>query len=182
MVARARGKVTDASSFAVCCTAHDADGPLTMGVIVLESVGLLLAGLLPGVEFVVRYGVQPAINLLDDRPHILARQALVHRLRVLVPVVIVPTVVVGIAVVVSGGPGAGVEFRWAGAVALVAFVLIAALGTVPINIRVSDWQADSPPANWKATVRRWERIDVLRSSAAIVASACFLIAVAVQIP
>ena len=100
----------------------------------------------------------------------------------MVPVVILPTVVVGIAVVVFGGPGAGVDSRWAGAVALVAFVLISAIGTVPINIQVSDWQVDSPPAHWKATVRRWERIDVFRSSAAIVAFVCFLIAVAVQVP
>jgi hypothetical protein len=51
---------------------------------------------------------------------------------------------------------------------------------VPINIQVSDWQVDNPPTDWKATVRRWERIDVFRSSAAIVAFACFLIALALQ--
>jgi len=64
---------------------------------------------------------------------------------------------------------------------LIAFVLFSFLGTVPINIQVSDWQVDNPPTDWKATVRRWERIDVFRSSAAIVAFACFLIALALQV-
>jgi hypothetical protein len=40
----------------------------------------------------VRYGVQPALTRLPDQPHVLARQALVRRLRVVVPILIVPTV------------------------------------------------------------------------------------------
>ncbi|MEO8907759.1 MAG: anthrone oxygenase family protein, partial [Microbacteriaceae bacterium] len=79
------------------------------------------------------------------------------------------------------GSGTGFAFRCAGVIALVAFVLLSFLGTVPINIRVNDWQADSPPADWKAVVKRWELIDVFRSSAAILAFACFLIALALQL-
>jgi hypothetical protein len=60
-------------------------------------------------------------------------------------------------------------------------VLLSFLGTVPINIQVNDWQVDSPPDEWKSLVRRWERIDIYRSSAALVAFACFLIAVALQL-
>jgi len=150
--------------------------------IALETLGVLLAGLLAGEEFVVRYGVQPAISSLDDRPHILARQALVRRLRVLVPIIMIPTVLVGVAVLVVAGTGDGIGFRWAGVFALVAFVLFSFLGTVPINIQVNDWLVDSPPSDWQATVRRWQRIDVFRSSAAILAFICFLIALAVQVP
>ena len=76
----------------------------------------------------------------------------------------------------------GIGFRWAGVIALVAFVLFSFLGTVPINIQVNDWRVDSPPSDWQATVRRWQRIDVFRSSAAILAFVCFLIALAVQVP
>jgi hypothetical protein len=61
------------------------------------------------------------------------------------------------------------------------FLLTAALGTVPLNIQVNDWDPERPPADWKAVVTRWERLDVLRSTAAIVAFACFVIAVAVQL-
>jgi hypothetical protein len=99
-----------------------------VGIIVLQTIGLLLAGILAGEELVVRYGVQPALRALDDRPHIQARQALVRRLRVLVPIIMTPTVVVGIAVVIFSGTGDGIAYWWAGVVALIAFVLFSLLG------------------------------------------------------
>ncbi|MDT7613956.1 MAG: hypothetical protein QOF00_1403 [Pseudonocardiales bacterium] len=153
-----------------------------MGVDILQAVGLVLAGLLAGEEFIVRYGVQPALRALEDRAHIQARVALVRSLKVIVPILMIPTVLVGIAVLVVSGTGDGVVFRWAGVIALVAFVLFSFLGTVPINMRVNDWQADAPPAGWEATVLRWERIDVFRSSAAIVAFLCFVVAVVLRLP
>ena len=152
-----------------------------MGVVALQTVGLLLAGVLAGEEFVVRYGVQPALSALEDRPHIQARQALVRRLRVLVPIIMIPAVLVGIGVLIFSDTGEGITFRWAGVISLIAFVLFSFLGTVPINIQVNDWQVNNPPTDWKATVRRWEthrRVPVL---CAIVAFACFLIALALQV-
>lgn len=145
-------------------------------MVILEIVGLFLAGVLAGEEFIVRYGVQPALTALPDHPHLLARQSLVRRLRVVVPAIMVPTVLVGIAVLVFGGGGPGFGFRIAGLGALVVFVLASFLGTVPINIRVNDWNPDAPPADWKDVVLRWQRIDVLRSSAALLAFALFLVA------
>lgn len=147
-------------------------------MLLLQFAGLFLTGILAGEEFVVRYGVQPALSALDDRPHILARQALVRKLRIVVPAIMVPTVLVGVAVLVFGGAGTGLWFRGAGVAALVAFMLFSFLGTVPINIGVNDWNVDSPPREWKAVIRRWQVIDVFRSSAAILAFAFFLIAVA----
>ena len=151
-------------------------------MIVLETIGLVLSGLLAGEEFIVRYGVQPALGNLPDRSHVLARQALVRRLRIVVPALMVPTVLVAVAVLVFAGGGPGVGFRWAEVIALVAFVLISFLGTVPINIKVNDWRVDDLPADWKALVLRWEQIDVFRSSAALVAFCCCAISVAVQVP
>jgi hypothetical protein len=151
-----------------------------MGSVVLQALGLFLAGLLAGEEFIVRYGVQPALRDLDDRAHIQARVALVRRLRVVVPALMLPAVAAGVAVLaVARGPGGA--WRWAGVAALAVFVLSSFLGTVPINMKVIGWRADAPPADWRATVVRWQRIDVLRSSAAIAAFACFATALAVQI-
>ena len=81
-----------------------------------------------------------------------------------------------------GGSGAGVGFRWAVVIALVAFLLFSFLGTVPINIKVNDWRVDDLPMDWKVLVLRWERIDIFRSSAALVAFGCCAIAVAIQLP
>ncbi len=147
-----------------------------MGVEILQAIGLILTGLLAGEEFIVRYGVQPALSSLEDRAHILARVALVKRLKIVVPALMIPTVLVGVAMLVFGGTGGGLALRIAGVAALVAFLLFSFLGTVPINIKVNDWDAEAPPADWKAVVHRWEVIDVFRSSAAIIAFVCFVIA------
>lgn len=134
----------------------------------MQCVGLLLLGVLAGEELVVRYGVHPALSSLDDRSHLLARQALVRRLRVVVPIVMLPAAALAVAVAVTV-TGPGLPLRWASATAVTAFLLLSFLGTVPINIKVDGWRVDTPPADWPAVVRRWARIDVLRSAAATVA-------------
>jgi hypothetical protein len=141
-------------------------------VAVLEVVGLVLAGLLAGEELIVRWGIQPALRGLGDRAHVEARVALVRSLRIAVPILMLPTVITAVAVLI----GEASAFRWAGTALLVAFLLFSFLGTVPINMKVIDWRADAPPADWRATVRRWERIDVFRSSAAILSFICFAVA------
>jgi uncharacterized membrane protein len=153
-----------------------------MNATVLQAVVVFLSGILAGEEFVVRYGIQPALRKLDDRAHVAVRVALVRSLRVVVPSLMLPAALsVVIMLIISDGP-AGNTFRWVGAVALAAFMLFSFLGTVPINMKVIDWDADDPPENWKATVLRWQRIDVLRSTAAIIAFASFVIALADRIP
>jgi uncharacterized membrane protein len=143
---------------------------------VLLVVHLVLVGVLAGEEFIVRWGVQPAIAALPDDAHVSTRIALVRSLKVVVPIVMVPAVLASVAVLVAAGAGAGLGWRIAAMTALVVFVLASFLGTVPINIGVNDWDPANPPADWKDVVRRWERIDVLRSSAAAVAFVLFTIA------
>jgi hypothetical protein len=52
---------------------------------VLGFVNLLCAGILAGEEFVVRYGIRGPIASIHPEPQIQLRQALIRRLRVLVP-------------------------------------------------------------------------------------------------
>lgn len=143
---------------------------------VLLVVQLVLVGLLAGEEFVVRWGVQPAMATLPDEVHLRTRIALVKSLKVVVPILMVPAVLTSVAVLVLSGADHGLGWRIAAMVALVVFVLASFLGTVPINIRVNDWDPEHPPADWKRVVLRWERIDVLRSTAAGVAFVLFVVA------
>lgn len=135
----------------------------------LLVVQLVLVGLLAGEEFIVRWGVQPAMAALPDDAHLRTRVALVKSLKVVVPMLMIPAVLASVAVLVLAGTGDVLGWRIAATAALVVFVLASFLGTVPINIRVNDWDPADPPADWKRTVARWEQIDVLRSSAAGVA-------------
>jgi uncharacterized membrane protein len=139
-------------------------------------VQLVLVGLLAGEEFIVRWGVQPAMSALPDDAHLRTRIALVKSLKVVVPILMVPAVLSSVAVLVLAGAGDGWGWRIAATAALVVFVLASFLGTVPINIGVNDWDPSHPPTDWKQTVTRWERIDVLRSTAAVVAFVLFTIA------
>ena len=139
----------------------------------MQYAGLFLFGVLAGEELIVRYGLHPALSRLDDHAHLLARQALVRRLRVVVPVVMLPAAALAVAVLVVG-TGPGLALRWATLVAMTAFLLLSFLGTVPINIQVDAWRADAPPPGWQEVVRRWARLDVFRSTAA---TAAFLFAV-----
>ncbi|ODU04195.1 MAG: hypothetical protein ABS81_11280 [Pseudonocardia sp. SCN 72-86] len=138
----------------------------------VAALSVLLTGLLAGGELLVRWGVAPALSRLPDHAHLLARQSLVRRLRVLVPAVMGPAAALTVVALVL----APVPLRWVGTTALAVFVLVSVLGTVPINIRVDAWDTAAPPAGWRTLVRRWERIDVVRSTAATVAFGCLLAA------
>jgi Domain of unknown function (DUF1772) len=155
---------------------------MSVGFPWLEFLGLILAGILAGEELIVRYGVHPALGALEDeRMAVSARQALVRRLRIVVPAIMVPAVLLGLAVLIFGGSGPGLNLRWMATMALVGFVALSFLGTVPINIRVNGWDPEAPPEDWKAVVHRWEVIDIFRSSAALLAFVLYLAALAVQL-
>jgi len=145
---------------------------------VLGFVGLFLAGILAGEELVVYYGVRVPLASLDEQPQTLMRQALIRRLRFMVPAVFVPTAVSGVAATVLGGFGPGFVFRCAGVVALLAWAAVTVPGTVPINSAILGWDPSAPPKDWREMVRRWERFASVRPWAAMTAFALFLTAMA----
>ncbi len=148
----------------------------------LELLNLFFGGLLAGAEFAVRFGVRGAIGVLDQQPSIQLRQALIRSLRVVVPAVYVPTVLTGIAVTAWNGGGTGFAVQCAAVAAMLVWTLATFAGTVPINAAVLDvWRADAPPADWQATIGRWERLDTVRTCAAAAAFALFLSAVGLQL-
>lgn len=144
----------------------------------LVLVGLFLAGILAGIELVVRYGVHPALSALPDREHLLARHEVVRFVRVIVPSIMLPSVIVAVIVLATTGAGDGLPFRWAGVAAYAVYLAIVFLGTVPINDKFYEWDAAAPPADWRAVMRRWALIDVFRSAMAVVAFALLLVAAA----
>jgi hypothetical protein len=155
-----------------CCMSLD---------VFLEFVNLFCAGLLAGAEFVVYLGVRSPITVLEEQPQIQLRQALIRRLRVLVPAVYLLTLLSAIAVAVLAGTGDGFAFQCMGLLAIFVWSLTTFLGTVPINKATLRWRPDAPPADWRSVVSRWERLDTVRFWAAVIAFAFFLTAVAVQL-
>jgi uncharacterized membrane protein len=137
-------------------------------------ISVFSAGLLAGEEFVIRYGVRGPLAGLDDGPHIMFRQALIRQLRVLVPSIYVATLLsAGVATALDGFDS-GLVLRCAGIVALVIWIAITLAGTVPINAAALEWNASAPPSSWRTQVDRWERLNTLRTWAAVAAFALLL--------
>jgi uncharacterized membrane protein len=149
-------------------------------IAVIQFTNLFLAGLLAGEELVVCYGVRAAMATLADIPQTQLRQALIRRLRVLVPAIFLPAAVSCIMTAGLAGHGPGFGFICAGLLALLAWAGITFAGTVPINKGVLEWQAERLPPDWKSTIVQWERLDMLRCWAAVISFACLLIAVALR--
>lgn len=152
------------------------DGGMVLPAVTLAN--LFGAGILAGEELVIRFGVRGPLASLDQRPHIQLRQGLIRRLRVLVPAIFFPTLLLGTAATLLGGPGPGLVFRGAGDGALLAWLLATFGGTVPINQAALRWDPAAPPEDWLRLVRRWERLDSGRAAAAIAAFALFLLGAA----
>ena len=150
-------------------------------IIVLDFVNVFFAGLLAGMEFVIHYGLRAPAEVLNDTAQLELRQALVLRLRVLVPAFFVPTAVSAIAVTLLDWAAPGWWFRGVGMFALLIWIAFRVLGTVPINSATLTWQPSAPPKNWKALVSHAERFHDVGVWAVILSFALFLTALAVKI-
>ena len=148
---------------------------------VLDFVNVFFAGMLAGIEFVIHYGLRGPSEILDEQSQLQFRQALVLRLRVLVPAFFVPAAVLGIALTVLNSAAPGFGFRCAGVVAILTWILIRVIGTVPINSATLTWQPSAPPKNWKALVNHAERFHIVGVWAAVLGFAFFLTAVALKL-
>jgi hypothetical protein len=147
----------------------------------LHFANLFFAGILAGMEIAIHYGLHGPTQVLSDQAQIQLRQALVLRLRVLVPAFFFPAALTGIAVAILEGAAPGLWFRCAGLLALLVWFVIRVIGTVPINSATLTWQAGAPPADWRAQVDHAERFHILGAWAAVVAFASFLAAMALKI-
>lgn len=148
---------------------------------VLDFLNVFFAGLLAGIEFVLHYGLRGADDILNEQSQLQFRQALILRLRVLVPAFFVPTAVLGIAVTILDGVTPGFWFRGAGVFALLIWIWTRVVGTVSINSNTLTWQPNAPPKDWKAQVNYAERFHSVGTWAAVMAFALFLIAIALKL-
>lgn len=150
--------------------------------IILDFLSLFCAGLLAGALLIIDYGVGRAIvTVADDQSQIQMRQALIRTLRILVPSIFIPTILLGLAAAIVGGADAGFIFRWAGALLVIACFVLTLIGTAPINKAIGSWKASAPPKDWRALISRWQRLDIIRTWIGVVAFALLLTAVALQL-
>jgi uncharacterized membrane protein len=146
--------------------------------LLLEFVAIFGAGMLAGEEFVVRYGIRGPLASLPDEPHIQMRQALIRTLRVLVPSIYVPTLLLSIVTTVALGIYGAFLFRCAAVAALLLWMVVTLAGTAPINAAALQWQISAPPPDWRARVDRWEQLNTVRTGLAVAAFMLLLLGAA----
>ena len=78
---------------------------------IAEFLNLFFAGVLAGEELVICYGVRTVVAVLDQRPQIELRHALIRKLRTLVPAIFILTALSGLAAMSLDGTGAGFRLR-----------------------------------------------------------------------
>jgi hypothetical protein len=143
-----------------------------MIALALPHVALFFLGLLAGIEVLVMFGLRGPLKVLPVEPQIVMRQALVRRLRIVVPLVALTAVALSIATTVR----AFAMLRGYGLGCIVVWLLATFFGTVPINKALLAWRAEALPADWQAKIRTWENLDTVRMFTAIGAFALFLAA------
>jgi hypothetical protein len=65
--------------------------------------------------------------------------------------------------------------------AVLIWILIRVIGTVPINSATLTWQPSAPPKNWKALVNHAERFHIVGVWAVVLAFVLFLTAMALKL-
>ena len=140
----------------------------------LALATLFFSGILVGLELCAHYGFHAPTLALDEKSQIIFRQGVVRRLRWLVPAFFAPAALCGIALAVVGGTGPGFIFRCAAIAAILVWIIVRAIGTVPINAATLNWDPNNPPTDWKRQIEKAERFHIVGTWAALVALVCFL--------
>jgi hypothetical protein len=135
---------------------------------VLHFMNVFFAGILAGLEIALHYGLHTPVQVLSDDSQLRLRKALVLRLRVLVPAVFVPFALSAIAVAVLERDAPGAWLRYTAILAVLVWVGVRVIGTIPINSATTTWDVGAPPEDWKALVDHAERFHIVGVWAAVV--------------
>src|SRR4051812_3905669 len=127
-------------------------------MLALGVVTVVLVGLMVGVELAVAVFVNPIFDRLPAESGGGARSDGGRVLGRVMPVWYIGSLVLAAvwAVAVWGAPAATAVL--VAAALLVLSVLMSVTLLVPINNRVVRWAADGAPPDWRAQVRKWERL------------------------
>ena len=143
------------------------------GIQPLLFANLLFTGLLAGFEIGVHYGLAPPVALSDEA-QIRLRQAMVLRLRVLAPAIFFPALGCTVALAIRDAHAPGFWLRAIAVGALVLWIVIRAVRTVPVNSTTLEWDPAAPPEGWQELIERTERFHVVAAWVAVLAFVCSL--------
>jgi len=147
---------------------------------IITFINLFFSGILAGSLFIIHHGIRVPLSQLEERPQIMMRQALIYRLRIMVPLSMIPALISGVAVALLDWDKPGSLFRCTGVLLLAVCFFTTVLGTVPLNKEVVGWNPDAPPNDWQNKMKKWERFDGARTVVGALSYGLMLIGMAVR--
>ncbi len=135
----------------------------------LTVANLFFAGLLAGAEIAVHYGTIIPHHLLTDTAQLQIRQSMTQRLRVLMPLLFLPSLMTAALLMRLHRVGREVELRGAAIALLVVWIATGGGATVRINGAPLEGERGAPPEGWKKLVARAERFHMAGVWAAVIA-------------
>ncbi len=107
--------------------------------IALQFLQLFFSGLLAGAEISIHYGIAISPGEFEEATRLLLRQAMIRRLRVLVPVLFLPSFLTTLAVLLHEWHTQRVGPQAIGLAGFLAWILIRIVRTVGINSATLEW-------------------------------------------
>ena len=139
----------------------------------MELLALILLGTLTGNELAVSAFVHPAISKLPDSAHSASARGIARVYGKYAPFWYAATLV---SLVVLAWRLRAEEPRrllFGASAAIMAVALIFTLvGPVPVNNRVSTWDLDNLPSNWKSDRSRWDMLHAIRTMMLLASFIC----------
>jgi len=140
----------------------------------LPIVGVVVVGLMVGVEVSVAFVVNPILDRLPEKAGMLARSDGARMLGRVMPVWYCGSLLLTAGTAVQRPDAAAAA--WTAAALLAVSVGMSVALLVPINNRSKAWTPETAPADWREQRGRWDRLHVVR--VALVVAAFTLVAVA----
>ena len=144
----------------------------------LQLTVLVFAALATGGLMVNWIGLGRAMSRLSVSTYIEFHQATNHTFNPYMPIVVVGSLLGGIALAIlspgihslSGG------LAIAGFVCYVAVLVIALSTDVQINKQIARWSVQNPPDDWRSIRARWIRFHIARTLFSLPGLACYILA------
>ena len=131
---------------------------------ILNIVAIVVAGLMVGSELAIAVFVHPTLNKLPDAVHLPAASALARVLGRFMPFwygLVLFLTLAEVLIQWSQSRGLSMWFVMSAILWLLAIAYSVTM-LVPINNRITSWEKETPPVDWKTSRNRWDQLHRLR--------------------
>ncbi|MEV8424478.1 DUF1772 domain-containing protein [Streptomyces niveus] len=144
----------------------------------LQTITIVVVGLMVGVEFSVAFVINRILDALPEDSDQLGRAHGGRILGAVMPVWYITSLILVAAWAITGRHHQGTTLVITAGALLLLSVIMSLLLLVPINNQGKTWTPDNRPADWKQQMNRWDRFHYVRVAVIVTAFALLAAALA----